>query len=174
MGDRRVALVAGASGYVGPALARLLAERGHDLVLGDPGPLTDELVAGGAAVEVVEDVRELAGEGAAERLVAAGLARFGRIDAAVAASGRIVVGRFLESSIDDLRAVTTGCLEAPYRFLRAVVPVMVEQGDGQVWSSPARRRPGPRPGRRSTRRLGPGPRCSCATWPARWPAPACR
>jgi 3-oxoacyl-[acyl-carrier protein] reductase len=43
-----------------------------------------------------------------------------------------VVGRFLESSIDDLRAVTTGCLEAPYRFLRPVVPVMVEQGDGQV------------------------------------------
>jgi 3-oxoacyl-[acyl-carrier protein] reductase len=132
MGDRRVALVADASGYVGPALARLLAERGHDLVLGDPGPLTDELVAGGAAVEVVEDVRDLASEGAAERLVAAGLARFGRIDAAVAASGRIVVGRFLESSVDDLRAVTTGCLEAPYRFLRAVVPVMVEQGDGQV------------------------------------------
>ena len=51
---------------------------------------------------------------------------------AVAASVRIVVGRFLESSVDDLRAVTSGCLEAPYRFLRAVVPVMVERGEGQV------------------------------------------
>ena len=29
-------------------------------------------------------------------------------------------------------AVVSGCLEAPYHFLRAVVPVMVEQGDGQV------------------------------------------
>ena len=132
MGERRVALVADASGYVGPPLARLLAERDHDLVLGDPGPLADELTADGAAVEVVEGVRDLSKQGSAERLVAAARERFGRIDAAVAASGRIVVGRFTESSIDDLRAVTSGCLEAPYRFLRAVVPVMVEQGDGQV------------------------------------------
>jgi 3-oxoacyl-[acyl-carrier protein] reductase len=132
MGEQRVALVADASGYVGPSLARLLAARGHDLVLGDPGPLADELSAGGTAVEAVDGVRDLSKEDAAERLVAAALQRFGRIDAAVAASGRIVVGRFLESSIDDLRAVTDGCLEAPYRFLRAVVPVMVEQGEGQV------------------------------------------
>jgi 3-oxoacyl-[acyl-carrier protein] reductase len=127
-----VALVADASGYVGPALARLLAERGHDLVLGDPGPLASELTGTGVDVEAVEGVRDLAVEGSAERLVEAALARFGRVDAAVAASGRIVVGRFLESSVDDLRAVTSGCLEAPYRFLRAVVPPMVERGEGQV------------------------------------------
>lgn len=131
-GDRRVALVADASGYVGPPLARLLAARGHDLVLGDPGPLADELAATGTAVEAVEGLRDLAAEGSAERLVAAALERFGRLDAAVASSGTIVVGRFLESSVEDLRAVTTGCLEAPYRFLRAVVPVMVERGEGQV------------------------------------------
>ena len=39
---RRVALVNDASGYVGPALARELASRGHDLVLGSPSP---ELIA---------------------------------------------------------------------------------------------------------------------------------
>ncbi len=132
MGERRVALVADASGYVGPALARLLAERGHDLVLGDGGALVDELAATGAAVEVVDGVRDLAAEGSAERLLGAALERFGRVDAAVAARGRIVVGRFLESTVDDLRAVTNGCLEAPYRFLRTVVPVMVERGEGQV------------------------------------------
>jgi NAD(P)-dependent dehydrogenase (short-subunit alcohol dehydrogenase family) len=132
MGERRVAVVADASGYVGPALARLLAGREHDLVLGDGGALADELSSAGSAVEVVEGVRDLAVEGSSERLVEAALGRFGRIDAAVAASGRIVVGRFLESSVDDLRAVTEGCLEAPYRFLRAVVPPMVERGEGQV------------------------------------------
>jgi 3-oxoacyl-[acyl-carrier protein] reductase len=127
-----VALVADASDYVGPALARLLAERGHDLVLGDPGPLASELTGSGVDVEAVEGVRDLSVEGSAERLVEAALARFGRVDSAIAASGRIVVGRFLESSVDDLRAVTSGCLEAPYRFLRAVVPPMVERGEGQV------------------------------------------
>ena len=33
---RRVALVADTAFYVGPAIARLLAARGHDLVIGDP------------------------------------------------------------------------------------------------------------------------------------------
>lgn len=131
--DRRVALIADAGFYVGPSLARVLADRGHDLVLGDPQPdLVDELTGAGTAVEVVEGARDLARVDAAERLVAAGLGRFGRIDAACAFSGQIVVGRFLDSTVEDLHTVLTGCVEAPYRFLRAVVPVMVERGEGQV------------------------------------------
>jgi NAD(P)-dependent dehydrogenase (short-subunit alcohol dehydrogenase family) len=133
MTDRRVALVADAGFYVGPALSRLLAERGHDLVLGDPDPaLVDELTASGTEVEVVTGARDLSQPDAAERLLAAGLARFGRVDSATAFSGMIVIGRFLESTVDDLHTVVQGCLEAPYRFLRAVVPAMVERGEGQV------------------------------------------
>ena len=131
--DRRVALIADAGFYVGPALSRLMAARGHDLVLGDPDPeLVDELTAGGTQVEVVEGARDLSEPDAAGRLVAAGLERFGRIDSATAFSGMIVVGRFLDSSVEDLRTVVKGCMEAPYHFLRAVVPVMVERGEGQV------------------------------------------
>lgn len=130
---RRVALVADTSTYVGPALSRLLASRGHDLVIGDPvDGLVDELTGLGAAVEVVTGVRDLADPVAAPRLVRAALDRFGRIDSATAASGRIVIGKFLDSTLDDLRAVTSGCMEAPYHFLRSVVPVMVERGGGQV------------------------------------------
>jgi len=132
-GDRRVALVANTSFYVGPDIARFLARRDHDLVIGDPAPgLVDELEALGAEVEVVTRVAGLGDQDAATSLVQAGLDRFGRIDSAVAASGRIVVGRFLKSSLDDLRAVLAGCVEAPYNFLRAVVPPMVERGEGQV------------------------------------------
>jgi 3-oxoacyl-[acyl-carrier protein] reductase len=131
--QRRVALVASTAGYVGPDLARSLASRGHDLVIGDPvAGLVGELTGLGAGVEVVEGVQNLATPGSASALVEAALARFGRIDSAVAATGRIVVGRFLKSSIEDLRAAVLGCLEAPYHFLRAVVPVMVERGEGQV------------------------------------------
>ena len=42
MASARIALLSNASSYVGPAMAREWARRGHDLVLGDP---TDELVA---------------------------------------------------------------------------------------------------------------------------------
>lgn len=143
---RRVAVVSDASSYVGPDLCRVLAGRGHDLVIGDPAPgVVEELEAGGAAVEAVEGVRELADAGAADRLVQAALDRFGRIDSATAFTGRIVVGRFLKSSLDDLRAAMTGCVESPYLFLRAVVPVLVEQGEGQVlvFTSAAGARPTP-------------------------------
>ncbi len=144
--SRRVALVANTSSYVGPALARALAARHHDLVIGDPAPgLVDELRALGSAVEVVEGVRDLARPESAPRLVEAALGRFGHLDSAVAASGRIVTGRFLDSSVDDLRAVLQGCLEAPYQFLRAVVPPMVDRGEGQVLviTSAAAARPTP-------------------------------
>jgi 3-oxoacyl-[acyl-carrier protein] reductase len=145
--DRRVAIVSDAAGYVGPHLAALLAERGHDLVVGDPAPGTvDDLEAAGAAVVVVEGVRDLAKPESSEKLVQAAIDRFGRVDSATAFTGRIVVGRFLRSSVDDLRAALVGCIEAPYHFLRTVAPVMVGQdGGGQilVFTSAAGARPTP-------------------------------
>jgi 3-oxoacyl-[acyl-carrier protein] reductase len=130
---RRVALVADASGYVGPALARELARRGHDLVLGSPADgLVDELGSLGAAVEVVDGARNLAKEAAAPSLVQAGLARFGRLDAAAAFSGQIIPGDFMDSSIEDLHRLVEGCIEAPYRFLKAVAEPMVAAGGGQI------------------------------------------
>jgi NAD(P)-dependent dehydrogenase (short-subunit alcohol dehydrogenase family) len=144
--SRRIAIVSDAANYVGPHLSRLLAQRGHDLVVGDPADgLVDELTDLGAAVEAVAGVRNLAKPESAQQLVRAALERFGRIDAAAAFTGQIVVGRFVRSTIDDLRAALVGCVEAPYNFLHAVVPVMVEQGDGQVlvFTSAAGARPTP-------------------------------
>jgi 3-oxoacyl-[acyl-carrier protein] reductase len=130
---KRVALVGDASFYVGPSLARELARREHNLVLGDPAEgLVDELTALGVEVEAVLGVRNLADPESAQKLVAAAQARFGRIDSAAAFSGRVVTGKFLDSTLEDLHSVVQGCLEAPYHFLKAVVPVMVDQGDGQV------------------------------------------
>jgi NAD(P)-dependent dehydrogenase (short-subunit alcohol dehydrogenase family) len=143
---KRIALVSDAAGYVGPDLARLLAAREHDLVVGDPAPgLVDDLRAIGAEVEVVEGVRDLSKAESSERLVAGALDRFGHIDSATAFTGRIVVGRFLRSAVEDLRAALAGCVEAPYHFLRTVVPPMVEQGSGQVlvFTSAAGARPTP-------------------------------
>jgi len=133
MHDKRVAVVANAGFYVGPDLARLLAARGHDLVVGDPeAGLVDELEAAGAAVEVVSGVADLAEPTAAGRLVSAARERFGRVDSAVMFSGLIIQGRMLEASLDDLREVTRGNIEAPFHFLQAALPPMVEAGGGQV------------------------------------------
>lgn len=146
MGDKRVAIVSDAASYVGPDLARVLAARGHDLVVGDPAEgLVAELEGMGASVEVVTRVRDLTDPDANDRLVRAALDRFDRIDAAAAFTGRIVVGRFVKSTVDDLREVLTGCIEAPYQFLHRIVPEMVERGGGQLllFTSAAGARPTP-------------------------------
>lgn len=131
--NRRVALLNEAGGYVGPALAREWARRGHDLVLGNPAEgLVEELQALGAEVVVVDGARNLAKPEAAPALVAAAIERFGHIDAAAAFTGQIIGGRFLKSSIEDLHTLVEGCLDAPYNFLKAVVAPMVERGSGQI------------------------------------------
>mgnify|MGYP006276763081 CR=1 FL=1 len=129
---RRVALIHSGLGYVGPSLARLLADRGHDLVIADPADgLVADLEARGAAVEVVADASNPSREGATDALVAAALERFGRLDAASAFSGQIVVGRFVEdATIEDFQRVVTGCMEGPFRFLKSVVPAMQANDDG--------------------------------------------
>lgn len=131
--SRRVALVADAGNYVGPSIARLLAARGHDLVLGNADDQqVAEMEALGAAVVPVPGTRDTTQPEAIQALVDAALERFGRIDAAQYFSGRIVTGPFLRSTLEDLRKVEIGCLEAPYHFLRIVTPVMVAQGGGQI------------------------------------------
>lgn len=130
---RPVALVANAHFYVGPELARHLAARGFDLVLGEAArPLVDELEAAGSVVRVVEGVRDLSTEEANRALVEGALSTFGRLDSAVMFSGDIVTGRFVNSTIDDLHTVIRGCVEAPYHFMKSVVPTMIEAGQGQV------------------------------------------
>ena len=133
MTDRRVALVNEAGGYVGPDLARQLARRGHDLVVGNASAdLVGELEELGARVVNVDGVRNLAKEGAAATLVAAALDTFGRLDAASAFTGMIIPGKFLDSSREDLAKLVEGCLVAPYEFLKAVAPPMVAAGGGQI------------------------------------------
>jgi 3-oxoacyl-[acyl-carrier protein] reductase len=118
--SRRVALVAEAGFYVGPALARILAQRGHDLVLGNASAeLVAELEALGAAVEVVPGVRDLADPATAQHLVDVGIARFGAIHAAAAFSGQIITGRFLDSTAEQLGRLYEGCMVAPFHFLQA-------------------------------------------------------
>lgn len=132
MSSNPVAIVADGRFYVGPDLCRILAGRGFDLVVGDADPdLAADIASLGRRLVSVPGGSDLAGVGSTA-LVEAAQREFGRIDSAVAFSGDIVTGRFVKSSVDDLRKVLVGCVEAPYNFMRAVVPPMMEVGQGQV------------------------------------------
>ena len=125
-------MVADARFYVGPELCRHLSRRGFDLVAGDPSPdLVDEITSAGSTLIPVSGGAAMTAESCRD-LVSTAFDHFGRLDSAVMFSGDIVTGRFVNSSVDDLRRVLHGCLEAPYHFLRAVTPAMVDHGGGQI------------------------------------------
>jgi 3-oxoacyl-[acyl-carrier protein] reductase len=154
---RRVALINNGKQYAGPALAREYARRGHDIVFAMPEDgLVEELEAMGATVEVVPGKIDISDPGDAQKLVDAALARFGRIDSAVMFSGRIIIGRFTNSTVEQLDDIVHTCLHAPYEFLKAVVPPMVEAKSGQILviTSAAGARPTPGAPLYSTVRAG--------------------
>lgn len=132
---KRVALITDTRMHVGPDLARELAGRDHDLVIGDPmAGLAEELERAGANVEVVSGVADLADPASMARLVDAALSRFGRLDAACIRTGlaRIMTGTFLDATIEDLRSVTEGNLESTFHALQALLPPMLEARSGQI------------------------------------------
>lgn len=132
-GKNRVAVINDGRFYVGPPLARHLARRGHDLVIGDaPEDLIAELANLGVEAVSVAGVNERGNQQGPQQLTDAALARFGRIDSAAMFSGQIITGSILSSTRDQLDRLYEGCLVAPYEFLTAVLPPMVEHRDGQV------------------------------------------
>jgi NAD(P)-dependent dehydrogenase (short-subunit alcohol dehydrogenase family) len=158
MSDQRpIALITMASGYVGPALARTLAARGFDLVLqgadGDDSmvgvevPFAEQLPALealGATVLTVSGVDLATAEGN-QSLVAQALDRFGRIDSACLVTGQIVVGKFLDMTIDQWERVKRMNLDMVFHGLQAMLPPMVDAGSGQivVFTSATGARPDP-------------------------------
>lgn len=130
---RRVAVINDGRFYVGPPLARFLAARDHDIVIGDA---SDELIAeleqSGANAISVPGVNQRGNAEGFSQLTAAAIDRFGRIDSASMFSGQIITGSILKSSRDDLDKLYNTCLVEPYEFLKSVLPIMVEQQSGQV------------------------------------------
>ena len=133
-----------ASGYVGPALARSLAARGYDLVLqgaddadsmvGVEVPFAEQipaLEATGASVHSVTDVDLSTAEGN-QALVAQTIDRFGRLDSACLVTGLIVVGKFLDMTIEQWERVKRMNLDMVFHGLQAVLPPMVDAASGQV------------------------------------------
>ncbi len=147
MTNKRVAIIAGSNVYVGPALARVLASRNHDVVLENPEPeLVDELRANGTKVAAVNNPRDVEADAQFANLAAAALDTFGRIDSATAFSGAIITGRFMNSTAADFDRAIVGCMLSPYHFLQAMLPSMVEARSGQILvitsASAARATPG--------------------------------
>ncbi|HTP23894.1 MAG TPA: SDR family NAD(P)-dependent oxidoreductase [Solirubrobacteraceae bacterium] len=133
---RRVALVTGASGGIGQAIARGLAAEGATVALGygshaEPAEkLAEELVAaGGLAVAIGADLRKT---DAPDRLVDAVESQLGAVEVLVAAAGSGNRQSLEEVSLDDFDEMLAVNLRAPFRLAQRTVPGMRERRFGRV------------------------------------------
>jgi NADP-dependent 3-hydroxy acid dehydrogenase YdfG len=136
-------LITGASSGIGAATARLAADRYRLVLAARRREALDALAAelGGpdAAVAVVCDVTEW---DQVEAMTAAGIERFGRIDAVFANAGFGATRGFLEESVEHWRSMILTNVLGPALTIRAILPHMLERGDGHyvITSSVAGRR----------------------------------
>jgi NADP-dependent 3-hydroxy acid dehydrogenase YdfG len=136
-------LITGASSGIGAATARLAADRYRLVLAARRREALDALAAelGGpdAAVAVVCDVTEW---DQVEALAARALAEFGRIDAVFANAGFGATRGFLEESVEHWRSMILTNVLGPALTIRAILPHMLERGDGHyvITSSVAGRR----------------------------------
>jgi short-subunit dehydrogenase len=125
----RTALLTGATGGLGRAIAKALAERGADVVLSArSSEALEELAAAlpGQGHRVL--VADLAEPGAAERLVA----EAGEVDILIANAGLPAAGWLAEFTPEELKRALRVNLEAPMLMARALFPPMIERGGGQL------------------------------------------
>ena len=125
--NAKVALVTAASQGLGAACARELAGRGYRVALLARSQRVHELAdeLGGLGVQgSVAEAQSL------ERLVAAAMERFGRIDAVVNNSGHVAKGELLAISDDAWHEGLDLLLLSVIRLCRLVTPIMERQGGG--------------------------------------------
>lgn len=133
--DGSVTILTGASGGIGQAIARHLAERRGRLVLvaRRPGPLAEVAQAvgagGGEAVTVVGDVAD---PDTARAAVAAATGHFGRIDTLVNAAGYGPPQPLVDLTKPAWDATIGSCLTGAYLMTRAALPTLLAAGRGRV------------------------------------------
>jgi short-subunit dehydrogenase len=125
----RTALLTGATGGLGRAIAAALAERGAKLILsGRKAEALEALAAElpGEGHRVLP--ADLAEPGAAEKLAA----QAGAVDVLVANAGLPGTGRLPGYSTEQLTGTLRVNLEAPILLARALEPAMLEKGSGHM------------------------------------------
>ena len=145
---RPLALVTGASGGIGAALARELARHGHDLVLAARSLAPMEVLAAdlrelSAATTVV--AADLARPGAAGRLAHDIASRGLAIDVLINNAGLGAAGRFDRSDPARIAEILHVNIVALSELTRLLLPGMVERGRGRIMlvASVAAFQPGP-------------------------------
>jgi len=127
-----VALITGAGTGIGAAAARRLVAEGANVVLSGrrSGPLQSVAADLGDAVLVAPG--DAANTEDARRIVADGVARFGRLDLVVANAGGHGLGTVTETDDDSWREALDVNLNSAFVTVRESLPRLIEGGGGAI------------------------------------------
>ncbi len=142
----RVAFITGAARGQGRAHAIRLAREGADIIASDicaqvsdsisyPAATPEDLAETVSAVEaegrkVLARAVDIRDDAALRQLVSDGVEQFGRLDILVANAGVLSWGRIWELTDEQWDTVIGVNLSGTWRTLRAVIPAMIEAGNG--------------------------------------------
>lgn len=129
--DGRTAIVTGAASGIGAAIATAFAAEGARVLAVDlPEARFDETVAGHPSITIL--AQDVAVEGAAERIVAAAIDAFGKLEILVNNAGICPVAPTTETDNAMWDKVLSVNLDAVFGLCRAAIPALQAAGWGRI------------------------------------------
>ncbi|MFF7445723.1 MULTISPECIES: SDR family oxidoreductase [unclassified Streptomyces] len=126
--NQKVAIITGASQGIGAALVAGYRKLGYAVVATSRG------IAPSDDPEVLTVQGDIAHPATAERLVAAAVERFGRLDTVVNNAGIFVAKPFTEYTAEDFDAVTGINVAGVFHLTQQAIPHLLAQGGGHIVS----------------------------------------
>jgi NAD(P)-dependent dehydrogenase (short-subunit alcohol dehydrogenase family) len=124
--ERKVAVITGASQGIGAALVKAYRDRNYRVVA------TARTMAPSHDDDIISVAGDIADRKTAERAIAAGVDRFGRIDTLVNNAGIFISKPFTDYTREDYAAITAVNLTGFFHITQRAIAQMVKQGDGHV------------------------------------------
>jgi NAD(P)-dependent dehydrogenase (short-subunit alcohol dehydrogenase family) len=124
--ERKVAVITGASQGIGAALVGAYRGRGYRVVA------TARSMAPSSDPDIVSVSGDIADRRTAERAIAEGVGRFGRIDTLINNAGVFVAKPFGEYSVDDFTTMLGVNLAGFFHITQLAIAEMEKQGGGHV------------------------------------------
>ena len=137
MGERKVAIVTGASAGIGQATAVALARRGYAVVVSARraeklAEVADACLAAGS--EGIVKVADVSDQAQVDELVNSTVSRLGRLDVMVNNAGYGLRARVHETSDEQMRAIFDVNFHGVFHGCRAAALVMMRQRSGHIFN----------------------------------------